>query len=285
MPTNYTLTVRGRRLIQELRRAREEAGFTQAQVAEEMGWSESKQIKFERGVQPAKVSDVRAMLSLYKVTDEVAETLVRLAKDATRKGWWHSHGDVIPQWFEVFIGLETEATEIRNYQSELIPGLFQTPDYHRAYLRAALLDDGDEAEMERTIEIRRQRQTRLEASDAPAYWAILNEAAIRRFSDTEVARRQLKFLLDRAELPSVTFQILPFSAGMHAAQHLAPFVILGFPESADLDVVYIESQHGSLYLEEKAHVTRYNDVFNHLRAKAYDSDQSQALIAQAIREV
>ncbi|POM27793.1 hypothetical protein BTM25_22140 [Actinomadura rubteroloni] len=281
----HTLTVRGRRLIQELRRAREEAGFTQAQVAEEMGWSESKQIKLERGIQPAKVADVRAMLSLYKVSDELADTLIQLAKDATRKDWWHSYTDAIPQWFEVFVGLETEAAEIRSYQSELIPGLLQTPDYHRAYLRAALLDDGDENEIERTIELRRQRQKRLEAVDAPTFWAILNEAAIRRFDQAETARVQLKYLLDRSELPSVTMQVLPFSAGMHAAQDLAPFVIFGFPESADLDVVYIESEHGSLYLQEKKHVTRYNDVFNHLRAKAHDADRSRALIAQAIREV
>ncbi|WP_433145206.1 helix-turn-helix domain-containing protein [Actinomadura nitritigenes] len=281
----YMPTVRGRRLIQELRRAREEAGYTQAQVAEEMGWSESKQIKLEGGDQPVKVADVRAMLSLYGVTGGMAETLIQLAKDARQKGWWHSYGDAIPSWFEVFVALENEAIDLRTYESELVPGLLQTPDYYRAFLRAALQDGGDEQEVERKIEIRRQRQTRLEAVDAPNYWAIINEAVIRRFGDADLAKAQLQVLLDRSELPSVTLQVLPFSVGLHAAQDRAPFVILGFPESADLDVVYVESQHGSLYLERQEEVARYNDVFNHLRALAFDPVKSRAMIAQAIREV
>ncbi|MEV6987398.1 helix-turn-helix transcriptional regulator [Sphaerisporangium sp. NPDC051017] len=280
-------TVRQRRLVQELRRLRLEAGLSQIEVARQLDWSESKQIKIERGTIPVRVPDVRAMLDLYGLSapdrHHERDTLLQLARDARQRGWWHSYGDVIPGWFEIYVGLEAEASTLRTYQPELVHGLLQTPDYYRAFMHASPMASGDE-EIERKIEVRKARQARLEAADAPNYWTIMNEAALRRPAGScAVMRAQLEHILEHTTHPKVTVQVLPFSVGMHPAMD-GPFVIVGFPESADLDVVYLESQTGALYLEERQQVDRYDQVFDHLRAKALDPVDSRALIAQAARD-
>jgi len=281
-------TVRHRRLVQELRRLRQDAGLAQTEVAKAMDWSSSKQLKIENGTNPIKVPDVRGMLDLYGVTGpdrhEEREILLQLARDARKQGWWHPYGGVIPKWFEVFVGLETEASAIRTYQPELVHGLLQTPEYHRALRQESLITISDE-EIERMIEVRKTRQERLHGSDTPDYWTIMNEAVLRRVVGTpEVMRAQLEHLHDMAELPSVTIQVLPFAAGTHPAMD-GPFEILGFPESADLDVVYLESKATSLYLEETDQVGLYSKVFNVLRARALAPRESSAMIAQAAREI
>ncbi|TDD80865.1 XRE family transcriptional regulator [Actinomadura darangshiensis] len=280
-------TVRHRLLVQKLRRLREEAGFTQSDVAAEMDWSESKQIKIERGNIPVRVPDVRALLVHYGLTGpdrkQEADAILQLARDARQKGWWHTYGDAVPEWFEPFLGLETEATSIRTYQSELVHGLLQTPDYYSAFVSKSTpfstLD-----EIERKVAVRAERQSRLERPEGPAYWTIMNEAALLRSPGPAGAMKtQLEYILERLELQRVTVQVLPFAAGMHPAMD-GPFEILSFPESLDLDVVYLESQTGALYLEEKSQVARYNAMFDQLRAKALDPDKSRDLIAQKIRE-
>ncbi|WP_233617640.1 helix-turn-helix domain-containing protein [Actinomadura sp. WAC 06369] len=273
--------------MQKLRRLREEAGFTQAEVARDMDWSESKQIKIERGNIPVRVPDVRALLAHYGVLSpdrkEEADAILQLARDARQKGWWHSYGDAVPTWFEPFLGLETEATNIRTYQSELVHGLLQTPDYYRSFVAKSPAYSSEE-EVQHKVAVRTKRQSRLESSPAPNYWTIMNESVLRRAPlDAAMMRGQLDYILTRAELPNVTVQVLPFAAGMHPAMD-GPFEILGFPESLDLDVVYLESQTGALYLEEKAQVARYNAIFDLLRAKALDPDDSRDLIARILQE-
>ncbi|MFB4318525.1 helix-turn-helix domain-containing protein [Actinomadura sp. 21ATH] len=282
-------TVRHRLLVQKLRRLREEAGFTQAEVAQAMDWSESKQIKMERGNIPVRIPDVRALLVHYGLVGpehrQETDAVLQLARDARRKGWWHTYGDAVPEWFEPFLGLETEATSIRTYQPELVPGLLQTPDYYRSFMRTSPTTSTTE-EIERKVAVREQRQERLETTGAPTYWTILNEAALLRPPPGEnaILKTQLAYIAERSKLPTVTVQVLPFAAGLHPAMD-GPFEILGFPESLDLDIVYIESQSGALYLEEREQVGRYNGIFDHLRAKALDPEQSRALIVQKIKEI
>jgi uncharacterized protein DUF5753 len=213
-----------------------------------------------------------------------AEAILKLARDARQKGWWHTYGDAVPSWFEPFLGLETEATSIKTYQPELVHGLLQTADYYRAFMRKSPAA-GAADEIERKIELRSQRQARLEGRDAPAYWTVMNEATLLRSpGDAELMKAQLSYIVERTDLPQVTVQVLPFDRGLHPAMD-GPFEILGFPESLDLDVVYLESQTGALYLEEKVQVARYTAVFDQLRALALDPDASRAEIVQKIREV
>ena len=185
----------------------------------------------------------------------------------------------IPEWFQVYVGLEAEASSVRVYEAELVDGLLQTPDYYRAFLRAAPAA-GSQEQADRKIEVRLARQERLTGEDPPEYWAVLNEAVIRRVvGGAEVMRTQLNHIADMAVLPHVNVQVLPFAAGVHPAMD-GSFRILGFPEPGDPDVVYLENQAGSLYLEEAAEIDRYARMFSHLIAKALDPEESRRMIAR-----
>jgi hypothetical protein len=169
------------------------------------------------------------------------EALLTLSRQAKERGWWQSYVSAIPEWFQVYVGLEAEASTVHLYESELVDGLLQTPGYYRTFLRAAPAAAG-ENEAERKIEVRLARQERLTSDDPPEYWAVLNEAVIRRVvGGAEVMRAQLGHITEMARLPHVNVQVLPFSAGVHPAMD-GSFRILGFPEAADPDVVYLENQ-------------------------------------------
>jgi Domain of unknown function (DUF5753) len=212
------------------------------------------------------------------------EVMLTLARQARERGWWRSYSDAVPEWFEVYLGLEAEAAVIHDYAAELVPGLLQTADYYRAFMRAAPAA-GDHETIERKAAVRLARQERLTGEDRPKFWAVLNEAVIRRvIGGATTMRAQLQHIAEMADLAHVTVQVLPFRAGAHPAMD-GSFIVLGFPEPTDSDVVYLESQAGSLYLERPPEVERYAAIFSHLIAKALDPDESRSLIAQAAAEM
>ena len=280
-------TVRGRRLRYELRRLREQRGLTIEQVAEQShgDWTASAISRWETGDRRIRPADLRALLDIYDIGGDQREVLLTLAREARQRGWWQSYSsDAVPEWFQVYLGLEAEAASIHEYAAELVPGLFQTADYYRAFMRTAPAA-GDEEAIERKIAVRAGRQERLTSDDPPECWAVLNEAAIRRVvGGTEVMRAQLQHIAALADRPQINVQVLPFRAGAHPAMD-GSFIILGFPEALDPDVVYLESQTGSLYLEKLPEVDRYQAMFNHLVAKALGPEESIRLIAQVAAEM
>jgi transcriptional regulator with XRE-family HTH domain len=281
MPVRPSPTVRRRRLRYELRRLRDEHGLTIEQVQERSGGDiKSPSIsRWESGERTVRPTDLRLLLDIYQVDGERREALLTLARQAKERGWWQSYGSAIPQWFQVYVGLEAEASSVRVYEAELVHGLLQTPGYYRAFLQAAPAAAID-AEADRKIEVRLARQERLTGDDPPEYWAMLNEAVIRRVvGGAEVMREQLGHIAEMAGLPHVNVQVLPFSAGVHPAMD-GSFEILGFPEPGDPDVVYLENQAGSLYLEEQPEIDRYARMFSHLMAKALDPEESRRMIAR-----
>jgi transcriptional regulator with XRE-family HTH domain len=287
MPVRPSPTVRGRRLRYELRRLREQRGLTIEQVSEQSGgdWTASAISRWETGDRRIRPADLRVLLDIYEVRGDEREILLTLSREARQRGWWQSYSsDAVPEWFQVYLGLEAEAASIHEYDAELVPGLLQTPGYYRAFMHAAPAA-GDEEAIERKIAVRAARQERLTADDAPEYWAVLNEAAIRRtVGGTDVMREQLRHITQMATRPRINIQVLPFKAGAHPAMD-GSFIILGFPEAPDPDVVYLESQTGSLYLEKLPEVDRYQAMFNHLVAKALGPDESVNLIAQAAADL
>lgn len=287
MPIRPSPTVRGRRLRYELRRLREQRGLTIEQVSERSGgdWSASAISRWERGDRRIRPADLRVLLDLYDVHGEQRDILLALAREARQRGWWQSYSsDAVPEWFQVYLGLEADAASIREYSAELVTGLLQTADYYRAFLQAAPAA-GDHEAIERKIAVRTGRQERLTAAEPPDYWAVLNEAVIRRVvGGPEVMRAQLLHIVELANRPHVNVQVLPYRAGAHPAMD-GSFAILGFPEAPDPDVVYLESQTGSLYLEKPPEVERYQAMFSHLVAKALDPDESKHMIAQAADEL
>jgi transcriptional regulator with XRE-family HTH domain len=271
-------TVRRRRLAAELRRLREAADMTIDDVADELECSASKVSRIETGQVGVTPRDARDMLELYHVTGEPLEALVQLARDARKKGWWHAYGEVFTG---AFVGLEAEAATLRSYQALLVPGLLQTEDYMRPVFRAGR-PDASEAEIQRRVAARLERQKLLVEADPPQFWTVIDEAVIRRpVGGPEVMAGQLRHLVKlAASLPHLTVQLLPFAAGAHAGME-GPFLILGFPEKADPDVVYVENTTAMGYLEEPVDIDRYTLMFDHLRAAALSPDDTLTTISEA----
>jgi transcriptional regulator with XRE-family HTH domain len=277
MVRDHSPTVRRRRLSGELRRLRDQAQLTIDDVAEKLDCSASKISRIETGHVSVTPRDTREMLKLYGVEPNQLEALVQLAKEARKKGWWHSYNEVFTG---AFVGLEAETSSLRAYQALLVPGLLQTEDYMRAVIRAAR-PDATEAHVEKRVKARLARQRLLTDLDPPRYWAVIDEAVLcRTVGGPKVMHAQLNWLIARASLPHVTIQVLPFSAGAHAGME-GPFLILGFPEQADPDVVYVDNTTAGIYLEEPAEILRYTLMFDHLRAAALAPDDTLTRIAAA----
>jgi transcriptional regulator with XRE-family HTH domain len=272
-------TLRGRRLALELLHRREATGMTREEVARQLEWSTSTLFRIETGRSRPQPGNVRVLLELYGVTGPERDGLIQLARDARQPGWWHSFRDVLPNPYEVYIGLEAGAASIRNFEPIVIPGLLQTPDYAGALNRNGPLEL-DRDEIERRVEVRMARQKILARDARPRLWTVVDEAAIHRVvGGPEVMCGQLRHLVESAEQGKTTLQVVPYSAGAHAGT-TGPFVILNFPEPTDPAVVYVETLAGDIYLEERSDVNRYTLAFDRLLAAALHPDDSVRLIEQ-----
>lgn len=277
-------TVASGRLARELRDRRERAGLSQESVAEEMGWAESKLYRIENDKSRVLARDVKRLLKLYKVRGKEEDALLELARLAGEPEWWHPYSGAIPEWFQVFVVLESSASELNGYQSELVHGIMQTEDYARAIMSTAPNSDGDDA-IDNKIAVRTKRQARLTGDDPLSVWLVLNEAVIRRVvGGPRVMREQLEHLIALSELRNVTLQVLPFAVGEHAAMHGA-FSLLKFPAPGDPDKVYLEEQIGGIYTQKPQEVDRYALMFDHLRARAHGPEQTRALLREAAVEL
>ncbi|WP_091448785.1 helix-turn-helix domain-containing protein [Actinokineospora iranica] len=270
-------TVRRRRLASELRRFREAADLTIDEVGEKLECSASKISRIETGHVGVTPRDVRDMLELYGIEEDKREALVQLAREARQKGWWHAYNEVFTG---SFVGLEADASSLHTHQALLVPGLLQTEDYTRAVIRA-IRPDAEEAEIDKRVKGRLARQRLLTDPNPPEYWAVLDEAVLHRVTGgPEVMHAQLTRLVEAAAMPNVILQVVPFGAGAHAGME-APFLILGFPEQADPDVVYVENTTSGVYLEQPSDVRRYTLMFDHLRAAALKPDDTVDMVRRA----
>jgi transcriptional regulator with XRE-family HTH domain len=278
-------TMRRRMLGAELRKIRERCGLKAEDAAAELQWHPSKMSRIETGRSGLRVPEVGALLDLYKVRDEETRAgLEALAREGKRRVWWQPYNDVLTPRYLDYINFEAEASAARSFETTLVPGLLQTPDYARTVIRT-LKPERAADEVNALVEVRLARQNAaLNREDPLRLWAILDESVLHRpVGGTPTAVGQFKRLLDATELPHVTLQILPFGAGAHAGM-LGPFVILEFPVQADLDVVYSEGLASSVYLERDADRTAYGRTFDRLRAAALDVEPSRDLIARRMRE-
>lgn len=283
MTQGQSPTVRRRQLGAELRRLRERAGIAAVDAGEHIGRSDSTISRFENGRVTIRQKILVRLLKLYGASEQETEALLALNRDANKRGWWHAYGDVMPPWFDVFVGLEAEAACIQTYQPQVVPGLLQTEDYARAMIEAGPSRLPD-AEIDRLVALRLERQRLLTRPTPPELWVVLSEAVLRRaIGGPAVMREQLRRLREACRLPTVTLQVLPFRDGAHPGM-LGPFHLLEFPEHTDTRVVYVEYLTGSLYLEKPEEVRRYTVVFDHLRAAALSPSQSAALIDAAAEE-
>jgi transcriptional regulator with XRE-family HTH domain len=276
-------TVRRRRLAAELRRLREATGMTCEEAADRLECSASKISRVETGRVSVTPRDVRDLLEIYGAPGELTEALISLARESRQKGWWHAYGDSVQPHFAMYLGMESEASEIRVYAVSRIPGLLQTADYARAVAVAELVQRPS-ANLDRSVAMMAERR-RLANSKGPKIWAVLDEAAVRRHvGGPEVMRAQLEYLLEVGTRPGISVQVIPFSGGAHPGMG-RPFTILAFPEPVDPDVVHVTGLTSGLWLEDMADVHTYNMFFNHLCATALSFDDSAALIMAALKEL
>ncbi len=280
----YSPTVRRRRLGRELRRLREANDLTTYNAARHIECSQAKMSKIETGRVPVRSLEVRALLELYGASAEQSEALLTLAKQSQQKGWWHAHGDALPDWFETYVGLEAEAESLRDYEADVVPGLLQTSDYARAVTRASSIVVSAE-EVERVVTLRITRQARLTAVNPLQFWVVVEEHALRRpVGDASLRREQYEQVLSMITRPNVHLQVLPSSVGVHPGLG-GSFIVIGFPDQLDDDVVYVEHSDGAVYLESKPEINRYNMKFDHLRAEALGLVESEALVRQLVKEL
>jgi transcriptional regulator with XRE-family HTH domain len=268
----------------QLRRLREASNLTTEQAAEAIRATHSKISRLERGRSGAKQRDVADLLSLYGVTDQTErEQLLALTREASVPGWWQQYSDILPRWFELYVGLEKAASVIRSYEVQFVHGLMQTEDYARAVILISNAKAPPE-EIDRRVSLRIQRQQLLTQADAPGLWAVLDEAALRRSpGGPKVMRAQMERLLELTDLPNVTLQIVPFRVGPHAAAG-GPFTILRFPEPELPDVVYLEQLNSALYLDQPDDVVDYVTVMDQLCVQADTGAASKDMLRALLTE-
>src|SRR5918996_2252763 len=195
-----------------LRRKREAAGVTRERAGYAIRASPAKISRLELGRVGYKERDVADLLTCYGVRDPAERAqFLDLARQANTPGWWHRYSDLLPSWFETYLGLEQAASVIRTYEIQFVPGLLQTRDYARAVTR---LGHSDPVEVERRVELRVQRQALLTGPNPPTLWVVVDEAALRRsMLGPDQSRAQITHLIEMNELPNVSLQVAPFSYG------------------------------------------------------------------------
>ena len=269
----------------QLRKLREARGISRDDAGYRIRASGSKISRLELGRVSFKERDVVDLLDLYGVTDSSERSqLISLAREANSPAWWQKYSDVVPDWFQIYVGLEEAAELIRVYEVQFVPGLLQTEEYARAVIKqgqpAAAAD-----EVDRRVALRTRRQQLLSRPAAPRLWAVVDEGALRRpIGGKAVMQGQIERLMAATREPNITLQVLPFTFGGHAAEGGA-FTLMRFPEADMSDVVYIEQLTGALYLDKREDVERYSEVMERLSVKGTSPDRTQDILAAILKEL
>jgi transcriptional regulator with XRE-family HTH domain len=271
-------------LGRQLQALREKAGMSYEQAAETIYSSWYTIRRMERGEGGLKPLTVKSLLMAYGITDvREIDAFLALARDASKPGWWHSYDDVLPSWFKIAVGLEEAASLIRAYEPQVIPGLLQTEDYVRAITTASFPDAAGE-ETERRVALRLARQELLRRPAPPEYWVVMDETVLRRpVGSREVMRGQLSRLIEAAEMPALTIQVIPYSAGWHPALY-GMFWVFRFPDQEMPDIVYSEGLTGAYYMNKPAETTAYIEALDRMCAQAASPDQTVTLLRDIMKE-
>jgi transcriptional regulator with XRE-family HTH domain len=259
----------------QLRRLRESRGISAQDAANAIRGSESKISRIELGRNAVREIDIADLLNLYGISDVAErEELLQLASQANQPGWWHPYQDVLPTWFQSYLGLEESAESIRSFDTQFVPGLLQTEEYAAAVFQLGA-HSADAAH--RLVHVRKERQRRF-ASGGLRLQAIIDEGALRReVGSPALMRGQLQYLLDICDRPAVTIQVCPFLTG---ASYAAPgsFSILQFATEDLHDIVYVEQLTSALYLDKRADVHRYTTAMDQIAATSMTPAQTTDLI-------
>ncbi|MFF5294903.1 helix-turn-helix domain-containing protein [Paractinoplanes globisporus] len=280
-------TVPRRQVGRLMRQLREQAGITLMAAAEELEFSRARMYRIENGEVPVRKHDVIAMCGVYRATPQMTEVLIGLAQASKARGWWHAYGDVVPGWFELYVGMEQAASRLRSFSPSVIPGLLQSREYADWVFRA--WTGNDEAAVRNAVAVRMERQSLLTRPSAPMLDVMVDEGVLRRsIPDRLGMRKQLAHLVNVSTRPNVCVRVIPFSAGPHRAASSGQFTILDFPAvgaaSPEPTTIYCENLTGALYLDKLAEVETYESIWIELEATALGQSESDDLIHAIIKE-
>jgi len=273
-------TVPRRQLGRYLRELRTEAGLTIKDAARGLEWSETKIWRIESGQTSLRSFDVEVMCRVYGAKADITQVLMGLASQTKARGWWQAYGDAVPDWFDMYVGLEGAANRLSLYGQEVVPGLFQTERYAAVVITANHPDETAEETGKRvSLRIARQAVIRREI-DRPELQVALSESVLRRpVGGPAVMRAQLGRIMEAASLANIVFQVIPFEVGAHPGLG-SNFVILEINESALNGVVYVEGTMGNIYLETHAELERHKLIFSGLESIALDPEGSVAMVTR-----
>ncbi len=272
-------------LGERTRKLREAQYISRQEAGEAIKTSDVTIAQLERGRSGFQERDVTDLLSIYGITDETEVATMRaLAAQTNAPGWWHTYHDVVPEWFQTFLGLEQAAGVIRSYEVQFVPGLLQTPEYARAVI-ALGHPRATEEELGRRVELRMLRQRILHSRQPPHLWAVIDEAALRRpFGGPETMRGQLEHLIAACALPHVTVHVMPFAAGGHAAAG-GPVTLLRLPQRELPDVIYLEQLLGAGYPAEREEVEHYRHVIDRLVTDAAPASRTRSILLGMLEDI
>lgn len=274
-------------LGRQLEELRTRAGLTFEQAGEEIGVSHSTIRRLEAAkVARLRLPDVEKLLQVYGVRDrQEIDTFLKAAREANKRGWWHTYRDVMPDWFAAYLSLEQAALHIRAYEPEFVHGLLQTPAYARALLSAGNPHASSGA-TERRVALRMRRQEILTRPSPPRLWVVMDETVLRwPVGGSDVMRQQVDHLIEVNRLPNVTLQIMPFAAGPHPAMRAGAFHVFRFRAPELPDIVYLSALVGAVYLDKGDDVVVYREALDRLGAQATPARGTEELLGALRKEL
>lgn len=270
----------------QLAGVREDTGLSQEQAARAVGFSPAKLSRIEagKGRRPPTEGDVRALLGLYGADDYEASVLLQLLRRAGEPGWWQRYDKrLMPEWFDRLVGLQEAAVAIRTFEIQYVPGLLQTPAYTQAVVERGL-PTAPAREVQRRVELRTRRRELLQRADAPQLWAIIDESVLLRvLGSREVMREQLDHLVEMAQRPHVTVQIVPLDV-TNASAPAMPVTYLRFGGLDLPDIVYLEHIRSATFLEDRDETEEYRLTLDRLGDEALNPRESLTRLRDTIEQ-
>jgi transcriptional regulator with XRE-family HTH domain len=275
--------MRMRRVARTLLHWRESRGVNAGEIAKKAGWSGAKQSRMENATQPIQPSQVMTLALLYGVPEDERDAVFNACLSAQQEGWWDEvRKEALVADLVDYVEFESEATALRVFKIDLVPGLMQTAGYAAA-VESAFLPQASAGVVRERVEARIKRQERLGGDNPIHVEAVLTEGALcTQVGGPKVMREQLDRLVELAKLPNVDLQVIA-ATGAYPAMGF-PFSILSFA-GAYPDVGYVESIGMGVYIEEAEDLERYQRSFAGLRKVALSESKSRSFIAEIARSL
>ncbi|SFS34268.1 helix-turn-helix domain-containing protein [Saccharopolyspora flava] len=264
-----------------LAKLRHAKGMTLQQAADELNCSDSRVRHWEAGRSAPKKADLAKLLDVYEAPDDVRQILQQTRSDSSKQGWWDSYR--LPDWFAPYVSFESAASEARNFQVALIPGLLQTRDYAYEIHRAGRYVT-DPRDINKRVDGRIERQRRLTEEPVLQYRAVIAEEALQRqVGGPDVMREQIEQLIELSHLPNVILQVLPLTVGAHASP-AGGFTVLSFDSPHHQDVGFSDTPLGGHVIEEDDDVAALRYLFDEIRALSMSAPDTVKVLQKILTQ-